>query len=73
MIAADVSPTSRNAVVVRNLLRIVDGIFSYLVGLIVMLSTQRKWPGSPLVRAGFSERASSASPAAPRRAYPRQR
>lgn len=42
VLAADGSPAGWGAVVVRNLLRIVDGIFFYLVGLIVMLSTQRK-------------------------------
>lgn len=37
-----ICPASWGAVVVHNLLRIVDGIFFYLVGLIVMLATQRK-------------------------------
>lgn len=42
VVSQDGSRAGWGAVVVRNLLRIVDGFFFYLVGLIVMLSTARK-------------------------------
>lgn len=42
VLRADGGPAGWGAVVGRNLLRIVDGFFFYLVGLIVMLATQRK-------------------------------
>lgn len=42
VVSQDGGRASWGAVVVRNLLRIVDGFFFYLVGLIVMLSTARK-------------------------------
>lgn len=40
--SVDGSRASWGAITGRNLLRIVDGVFFYLVGLIVMLSTSRK-------------------------------
>ncbi|MEX0658496.1 MAG: RDD family protein [Egibacteraceae bacterium] len=42
VVAADGTPAGWGAVVVRTLLRIVDGFFFYLVGLIVMLASPRK-------------------------------
>lgn len=42
VVAADGGPPGWNAVVIRTVLRIVDGFFLYLVGLIVMLSSPRK-------------------------------
>lgn len=42
VVAADGGPASVTAVVIRTLLRIVDGFFFYLVGLIVMLASPRK-------------------------------
>lgn len=42
VISADGARASWGAIVIRTLLRIVDGFFFYLVGLIVMLATSRK-------------------------------
>lgn len=42
VVSADGGPASWSAVLIRTVLRIVDGFFFYLVGLIVMLASPRK-------------------------------